>query len=472
MSAPLDIYEGCQRYMRVKDPAVLDDMLEITFTHVPTQTMLKRMRFYITADEATTNWIRRHPTFSRGCWPLGLFALHDWMWQQKFVEVDTKEVVEGGLDDPRVGKTFIRAEFENFEDGIWFAPLVNIANTHIYDQLGQFYKDSPQAKTTPSRIPQILAEERAKADAKQRAKVVAQMARRHLLKTPTKTVKVFIDESGDVGFQRINDVYVFSPVIVPEDRYQNARRAIDDLRAKHWGTNGPAEIHMSQVPESKRAAIRADFASIILENDISVLGCIIEKEAFIKHLFRCHAAARYTEEDALNVTWHELINDKTYYLQANTLATTVELIVMHLALDFLTSGTASVFTHDRKHRAWMNEALNLGFGRGVEEAKKLAHSFFGVSTAPAVSFTVADSSSEPCLWLSDWISNELRAWAFQSSLSPELKRIKSRLSFLGFRKDGVKATSKEIGGVADREFPDLPRLLVRGDPTKLEEATT
>lgn len=394
------------------------------------------------------------------------------MWQTKFVEVESKKIVKGGLHDPNFGTTYIRAELDNFEDdSVWFALLVNIANTHVYDQLKQFYKDSPHAKTDPSRIPQIIAEERARAGAKQRATVVAQMACRHLLKTPTKTVKVFIDESGDVGFQRINDVYVFAPVIIPEERYQNVRCAIDALRAKHWGTNAPAEIHMSQVPESKRSAIRGDFASIILENDVSILGCTIEKGAFIKHLFRCHAAARYTEEDALNVTWHELINDKTYYLQANTLATSVELIVMHLALDFLTGGTAAVFTHDRKYRAWMNDALNLGFRRGVEEAKNIALSFFGLSTAPTVSFNVADSVSEPCLWLSDWISNELRAWSFHTPYSPELERVKSRMTFLGFMTNGVKATSTEIGGVAEREFPDLPRLLVRGDPTESEIAT-
>jgi hypothetical protein len=328
----------------------------------------------------------------------------------------TKEVVEGGLHDPSIGKTFIRAEFENFEEGTWFAPLVNIANTHIYDQLAQFYKDSPHAKTTAARIPQILADERSKADAKRRADLIAQMDRRHLLKTPTRNVKVFIDESGDVGFQNIRDVYVFAPVIVPDGKHTLVTNFVDGLRAKHWGESAPMEIHMSQVPVSKRAAVRADFATVIKENDISILGCIIEKEAFIKHLFRCHTAARRTEEGPLNVSWDELINDKSYYLQANTLATTVELVVMHLALDFLTSGTAAVFTHDRKHRTWMNEALDLGFSRGVEEAKKIAQSFFGVGTAPAVSFAVADSRSEPCLWLSDWISNELRAWVFQKSL--------------------------------------------------------
>ena len=227
---------------------------------------------------------------------------------------------------------------------------------------------------------------------------------------------------------------------------------------------------MSKIAEPKRTAIKADLAKVILDNELTIVGCTIEKRAFIKHLFRCHAVSRYSEEFPLDVTWMDLINDREYYLQANTLATTVELIVMHLALDFLTSGTSAVFTHDRKHRRWMNDALDVGFGRGIEEARKLSKAYFGLDVAPSVSFAVADSEAEPCLWLSDWISNELRAWCYNAPFSSAFESIKPRVSFLGFRDDGVKCSSADIGGVADIEFPDLPRRLVRGNPTNAEDS--
>ena len=153
----------------------------------------------------------------------------------------------------------------------------------------------------------------------------------------------------------------------------------------------------------------------------------------------------------------ELINDRGYRLQATTLATTVELVIMHLAIDFVTSGTSAVFTHDRKHRQWMNDALSAGFERGLSEARKLSSAFFGLAVAPQLSFEVADSKSEPCLWLSDWVSNELSIRPFHKPLSSELESIKPNMTFLGFRDDGVKCGSKEIGGRPDREFPDLPR---------------
>ena len=44
--------------------------------------------------------------------------LYDWMWEKKFIDVVTMEVVEGGVVEPRVGTTFIRAELENFEEGV------------------------------------------------------------------------------------------------------------------------------------------------------------------------------------------------------------------------------------------------------------------------------------------------------------------------------------------------------------------
>jgi hypothetical protein len=359
--------------------------------------------------------------------------------------------------------TYIRAELENFEEGIWLAPLVNFANTHIFDQLKQFYLDSPEAQTNPERIPEIMAAERAKAAGKQRRAVLAQAQRQHLLKKAVQKVRVFIDESGDIGFRQIDDVYVFVPIIVPDERHNEVATALNNLRTKHWRSNPPAEIHMSKVKESRRAAVREDFAKIVKENAIEIIGCTIEKRAFIKHLFRCHASSRATEEYPLDLTWIELINERGYRLQANTLATTVELIIIHLAIDFLTSRTSAVFTHDRKHRQWMNDALSAGFERGIEEARKLASAFFGLNITPELTFGVADSRGEPCLWLSDWISNELRPWSYQRPFSAELESIKSNMSFLGFREDGVKCASKDIGGRADPEFPDLPRTLHRED---------
>ena len=185
---------------------------------------------------------------------------------------------------------------------------------------------------------------------------------------------------------------------------------------------------------------------------------------FLKHLFRCHAEARFAEEMPLNITWHDLVTDKDYFLQSNFLAITVEEVVSGLAIDFLVNGITADFYHDRKYRVWMNEALELGFKRGIETARKHAQGFFGLSIAPTVNFAVADSESEPCLWLSDWIANELRGWAHHQNLSPAFEKAKQNMRFVGFDEHGVKHTSRDIGGHGDVELPELPREIVRGNP--------
>jgi hypothetical protein len=459
-----DIYESCVQLRNTNQADVLDELLEINFIHVATKKILKRARFFVTADVPTADWIRKHPTFKRGCWPLGLMALHEWFWKIKFVEVEGHKEIEGGIFDPKVGKTLIHAEFDDFEGNGWFVPLVNLANTHLIDQLRQFYKDDPHAFPSPDRISSVMATEIKKFDLKRKAHALEQTKRRTWIKTPTAKMRIFIDESGDIGFHEVNDVYVFAPVIVPDDRYVAVVSELRDMLSKHWGKNTPREIHMAKVPELKRDAIGNDFARIIIENDVRVLCYSMSKWPFVKHHFRCHVEARFTEEMPLNIAWADLIKDKDYFLQANFLAITVEEVVAGLAIDFLVNGVAADFYHDRKYRIWMNDALQHGFKIGIETARKHAENFFGISIVPKLSFAVADSESEPCLWLSDWLANELRAWAYHRPFSVGFEKAKQNMRFVGFDEHGVKYSAADVGGHGEDEFPDMPREIVRGNP--------
>jgi len=464
MIDPKDIYESCQQFRKTDRPDILDDLLEINFIHVPTDKVLKRARFYVTADVPTTDWIRKHPTFKNGCWPLGLMNLHQWFWKIKFVEAQGQFEIDGGIFDPKVGKTLIHAEFEDFEGAGWLVPLVNIANTHLLDQLRQFYKDDPKAFPDPARISTVMDEELKKRAKQRKATEIEQLKRQPLIKKPEHKVRIFIDESGDVGFGAVNDVYVYAPVAVRDENYGPVVADLKGLLSKHWGDQAPKEIHMSAVPASKREAIQNDFARIILENDIRVLCFGMGKWPLLKHLFRCHAEARFHEEMPLNIAWGDLVADKDYFLQANFLAITVEEVVAGLAIDFLVNGISADFHHDRKHRVWMNNALEHGFKKGIETARKHAESFFGISVVPPMTFAVADSENEPCLWLSDWLANELRAWFHHQPLSVAFEKAKENIRFVGFDEHGVKHTSREIGGYGDEVLPDLPREIVRGDP--------
>jgi hypothetical protein len=309
-----------------------------------------------------------------------------------------------------------------------------------------------------------MSEAMKKLESKHTALALEQTKRRTLIQSPTQKIRIFIDESGDVGFREVKDVYVFAPVAVPESQYGTVAAELRALLAKHWGKSPPREVHMSKVPEAMRGALREDMARIITANEVQVLCFAMAKWPFIKHLFRCHAQARFNEEMPLNITWHDLVTDKDYFLQANFLALTVEEVVSGLAIDFLVSGIAADFYHDRKHRVWMNDALELGFRRGVETARRYAISYFGLAVVPDVTFSIADSESEACLCLSDWIANELRAWFHHQPFSAAFEKAKQNIRFVGFDEHGVKHTSREIGGYGEEELPDLPREIVRGNP--------
>jgi hypothetical protein len=464
MAEHLDILENCQHFRRDARPYILDELLEINFVHVPTNKVLKRARFYISADDSIADWIQKHPTFKNGCWPLGLMNLHQWFWKIKFVEVHGHRELKGGAVDPNVGTTFIHAEFDDFDGTGWLVPLVNIANTHLLDQLRQFHTEEPKAFPGADRIKNLMDEELEKRAIKRRAKELEQIKRQSLIQKTEHKVRIFIDESGDVGFGAVNDVYVFAPVAVRDEKHGTVVAELKGLLSKHWGANAPKEIHMSAVPATKREAVQEDFARIILANDIRILCFGMEKWSFLKHLFRCHAEARFHEEMPLNIAWADLIADKDYFLQANFLAITVEEVVAGFAIDFLVNGVSAEFYHDRKHRGWMNNALELGFQKGIATARKHAKSFFGISVVPPMTFAVVDSESEPCLWLSDWLANELRAWFHHQPLSSAFEKAKPNIQFVGFDKHGVKHISPEIGKRSGEDLPDLPREIVRGDP--------
>lgn len=136
----------------------------------------------------------------------------------------------------------------------------------------------------------------------------------------------------------------------------------------------------------------------------------------------------------------------------------MEEAVSHLALDFLLEGTVAHFRHDRKRNRWMNDALRDGFIRGLELGTRDALEIFGRPETLGASFDVADSESEPGIWLADWLSGEIRNWIVaQGTLSPAYHTVKDRLLFLGYDDDGVKVSYRELGGEVEKTFPDLPR---------------
>jgi hypothetical protein len=93
---------------------------------------------------------------------------------------------------------------------------------------------------------------------------------------------------------------------------------------------------------------------------------------------------------------------------------------------------------------------------GEQHSARLAQEAFGDIPAAPCAFTLADSTLEPILWLSDWISYELRAWTAGRKFSSEFEQILSKISCCGFDELGRMGRSASPGAEVDYLFPDLP----------------
>jgi hypothetical protein len=131
--------ESCISIPSSSRPDVLDHELRIEFHDTNTRELLMRARFHIVGDQQTQRFIRSNPTFQRGCWPMGLTLLHDYMWHQKIAEIPPEGLDQQlGFRDRLRGITHIQARFDCFNGRGALVPLVNLANTHVMDQMRLF----------------------------------------------------------------------------------------------------------------------------------------------------------------------------------------------------------------------------------------------------------------------------------------------------------------------------------------------
>lgn len=440
-------------------PDVLNHELRIEFRDTATGTRQMLARFHIVGDAQVHQFIRTNPTWRRGCWPVGLTLLYDYMWEKKIVEVPPQGLRdEGEIRDPVRGITHIRASYEVFNGNGAVIPLVNLANTHLMDQMRGFFATHPGAAPQPARAAVVMAAERQRLETEAKAKIARQQEALVLLRPTTRESFVFIDESGDPGFRALEDVYVYTAVIVPQTSVDAVRADLRLILKRHWSGIQPVELHLHQVPDSILSAVKTDLASVMQRHDLRAFAFTAQKWNVIKNLCRRHMENRRSVEIPMDFEWDQRVNDPRYQFRFNFLGLTMEEVVSHLALDFILQGSAAHFRHDRKRNRWMNDALQDGFKRGLDLSTRYAQEIFGRPQTLSASFDVADSENEPCIWLTDWLSGEIRNWIVaQSTLSSAYETIQDRLQFIGYDEDGVKVSYRGLGGEVEKTFPDLPR---------------
>ena len=438
--------------------------MEIDFHKFYGGPIFSKIKIEIDCNRYTQLWLNTHPTYKIDCKPLLLFTLKDFLLEHKLAQapygrIEVVNAASVDKRDPRL-ETYFTISLEILDVTIlqnWLMPLANLANSHIDDQLRAFFIRHPECRPTKQRTNHILKEQKMLLESDAKAEEVLRRSRREKLPQKNGAVHLFADESGDPGFKDWESCYLTSVAVVDESKTSSLRKELLDLIPKYWKGKFPTELHFSKIPASKKEAVAADIARLVNTFDVKIYCFEAIKSHYLKYLLRCEAEFNRNEELPVKTLITSLPSNPKANIVFNFLSLLTEELVAHVGNDALTWGKDMHLFHDRKHRSWMNDALNAGVTRGIKLIKTSSAKNYGALLAPTTEFTLANSEQEPCLWIADWFCSEIIAWQKGANFSSALESCLQNAIFIGYDNLGKKASAKRPGGEIIEEFPDTPR---------------
>lgn len=467
-NTPPSAYEACRFYsLTPAVPKRLNHVFIVEFQEYERGPAFARIVIDIECNKYTQQWINAHPRFKRDCSPLVLFQLKDFLLQYKLVEVPAGavKVIKGGVQDKRDerNETYFVIKLEILNDRIlqnWLFPLANLANTHIDDQLSAFFARRPDCIPDVARTIKVLGDYGKLLQEDARVLAVEQAERFSKLSQCDGKKILFADESGDPGFKDWWSSYITAVSVIDEAKVDAVREALRKLLIEAWAPQEPPrEMHFSKIDSVKRKQLAMGLSRLVVEYDIQLYCFEATKAHYLKYLLRCEAEYRKNEEYPVQTTITELPTNPKANVIFNFLALFVEEIVGHIGGELLSQGKNLLLCHDRKHRVWMNEAVAFGARRGGDLIRRQSEGIYGKPLAPHVEFELVDSELEPCLWFSDWIAGEMRAWAAGHDFSPGLEQCISNFVLIGYDEEGKKVATRRPGEPSFQIFDDIPRLI-------------
>lgn len=459
-----DLYERCFFRPLNQDSVCPDFEFSVTVEDGRTSTAINRVVIVTRIDEGVRRHIRSHPLWSKDCRPFILMNIQELMWSLKLLrtEFGNPSKKEIGFSFKQGGILYFDITAEVFVDfgGSHIVQLINYANTHVLDQLKAVYEDHPAA--TPS--DQYVETFKQNFFREQRNKKIEEKRKQKLrLKTrQRKQVKpvpnsVFVDESGDIGFQSTGQPYIINAYVVPSVATTALRQELTGIIAKHWSANPPRELHFNKVPESKIVGVIADIAKSFQSYPGTCICYLGEKGGFLSYLLRCEAENRKLLEKPIITNWAYTLNESSSVAGRAMLILFLEEVLTQIAVETVDLQSPMEIYHDRKHRNWMNEALEIGFRRSDAAIDSYSLEAYGKRLPLFRKFKVIDSSAEPCLWVSDWICWELSNWVKGQKWSNEFESCLGKIQFITFNDLGKKILIEKPSGRVIGDFPDWPR---------------
>lgn len=458
------IYEECNwQYPGIYAPGLVDHSLRITFMDKPGGQVFSWVSFHCTADRKVAEFLVQHPRWSHDPTPLLLGIIQEVVWKLKILdismgqlyeqEVDVKDTNTGGITYVSIqGRIIDEKRLQN-----WLLPIVNFANTHIVDQVKLFYSRHPHLIPTGSSLTGLVEDSLRKREQKLGHDEKARKNHQTSFVPANAGVRVFMDESGDVGFRDLISNYTVAAMIIHEDELDDLRKEVSSIPSAIWGSIPPNEIHYNRIPASKKKKVRRAFCNAIVDHDACVLCLSTPKMNYLKYLLRCHAESRLQQEHPMDIVLTEYLENSSVNIKYNFLSLLSEEVVSHACIDNLREGRYAIFSHDKKRNEWMNRALKSGFGRGQDNVRAFSLTYFGEDLSFPSSLELPYSTDEPLLWIPDWIANEVGKWPYGDDLSEELTDLADRFLVIGYDVAGVKRGTSILGKPAEYEFPEIPR---------------
>jgi hypothetical protein len=419
--------------------------------------------FSVTFDQIVARHIQNHPIFKLDCRPFILWSVRETIWQLKLVKAKFGEptVIPTTLQTEQGGKIDVAVKAEVFIEtqGTTLIHIVNYANTHLLDQMGEIFKQSPESRPSKQYVESKKSEfyDRLAADEAQTRRFQTRNLKNR--KVIGGKYTVFIDESGDIGFRDSTTEYVCSAFMVEHRKLKEFSDSLNSGIASVWKNTRPNELHFAAIPESKLAPALKVVEDCFSRFGVETLGYIIRKQDFFLNLLRGEAETRRREEHPIVTNIADKLADPDGHVGRKFLAVIVEEIVAHIGVDAVDHGFELRFVHDRKHRSWMNKALETGFERGSKSLGVYSSLTYGQDLVPEMQFTIADSGQAPGLWVSDWLCWEIGRWLRGAAWSPQFEKAVSRIKFLCFDRLGKKHLIERPGGKKVQDFPDWPRVI-------------
>jgi hypothetical protein len=413
----------------------------------------------VSGDDGIQRYLSKHPVFASEPRPFFLWLIYDVSWKIKMVLAEhgkprVTNVRMGAMQGGSIEMT-ISAEVFYESGGDTLLHLVNYAAHafHAVQTVQEKHLDRFPEQWLAGTRERFYAEragERQKEKAAQelhlRARVRDQIGR-----------SLYIDESGDLGLEDASHYYISCGVVVKNDRVQTLEQSLKNIIAENWRGSAPKEIHFSQLPDTKFDNVTSALAECFDAHVESAVCFAGENLQFFRHLLRCEAEFNRIRERPIETNIADLIADQDAHPRRKLLIFLAEELISHVGMDCIVAGADLQTVHDRKHKDWANRALEKGFSRSQDAIRQVAAEIFGQQLCPVMSFRVAASETEPCLWLSDWIAYEFGAWLRGGDLSPAFLRVQSRVAFFGFGEAGEKVRFDGPGGNVVAHYPDWPR---------------